>query len=190
MLISVTVDLKPLVPYALEKGYEWVESITLELEKVVGSIILSALRVNLNGWEEVIKDSCEFWHVTSSDLKQDLVKYLDGPELPQVDLVIFPAIKGSGGAFRLIAGVALIGLSFLIPGSGFLLNMGVAFALGGVIELLTPKQQDKDKDRQSSYLFSSAQRNTQDSDPVPLLFGTYMMTGIPVLSQDISQAVP
>lgn len=184
------VDLSNMIPFALSLGFVWEESIILETEVMTGQLMLSALRVNLEGWEQVVKESCEFWHITSQDFTQDIVKYLGGPSLPQTDITIFPAIQGSGGVFRLIAGVAMIGLSFLIPGSGFLLNMGIAFALGGVIELLTPKQTDKDKESNSSYLFSSAQRNTQDSDPIPLLFGTYLMTGIPILSQDISQAVP
>lgn len=188
MLINI--DLISLIPFALSNGYIWDSSITLDIEQPTGRLILSSLRVNLEGWEKVIIESCEYWHITSQDFLKDFVPYLDGPELPQSDITIFPAVQGGGGVFRLIAGVAMIGLSFLIPGSGFLLNMGIAFALGGVIELLTPKQQNKDKDRQSSFLFSSAQRNTQDSDPIPLLVGTYLMTGIPVISQDISQAVP
>ena len=81
---------------------------------------------------------------------------LDAEELHEPaggsDIAIVPVIGGAGAVGRIVAGVALVGLSLLTAGatvgllglaapfaiSPILVGVGASLALGGVAELLTP----------------------------------------------------
>lgn len=101
--------------------------------------------------------------------------------LGSADLHIIPVIEGQGALGRLIAGIALIGVSFLIPGAGISLigaisitansvfGVGLALALGGVAQLLSPTP--KAEKRDSSNLFGGVQSTTVQGSPVPLIYG-------------------
>ena len=114
---------------------------------------------------------------------------------------IAPVMVGAGGTMgaigRIIAGVALIGLSF-IPGIGALavslmVGVGASLALGGVASLLTPtpnissvglggsiggtaagplaSTRETELDPQKSYSFSGIQNTSRQGTPVPIIYG-------------------
>jgi predicted phage tail protein len=110
------------------------------------------------------------------------------------DFHIVPAIAGSkqGGLGKLIAGILLIGVAFwmgpttAIFGSvtwGNVAGIGLAMALAGLSQLLTP--QPKKKKKNDSFTFNGAVNTTDQGVPVPLVYGR-TMTGSVVLSAGIS----
>ena len=109
-----------------------------------------------------------------------------------------PVVAGAGAVGRIIAGVALIALSFgiatLAAGaalagtlSGFALQAiawgtqagllaGIGLAIGGVAQLLTPTPKvpqgaDKQDDPRKSYSFSGIQNTSRAGTPVPIVYG-------------------
>jgi len=91
------------------------------------------------------------------------------------EIKIIPVIAGAGGVFKAIAGVVLIGLSF-IPGFQFLGVIGAGLLLNGVAQLLTPVQKlsntrEDPGDPRKSYGFSSVQNTSRQGTPVPIVYG-------------------
>jgi predicted phage tail protein len=97
-----------------------------------------------------------------------------------------PVVAGAGAVGRIIAGIALIALSFLIiplgiaaAGAGIATAVGLAGAsllLGGVAQLLTPTPKvaqgaDKQDDPRKSYSFSGIQNTSRAGTPVPIVYG-------------------
>jgi predicted phage tail protein len=109
-----------------------------------------------------------------------------------------PVVAGAGAVGRIIAGIALIALSFGIASlaagaalagslSGFALQAiafgtqagllaGIGLALGGVAQLLTPTPKvpqgaDKQDDPRKSYSFSGIQNTSRQGVPVPIVYG-------------------
>jgi predicted phage tail protein len=109
-----------------------------------------------------------------------------------------PVVSGAGAVGRIIAGVALIALSFGIASlaagaalagslSGFALQAiafgtqaglfaGIGLALGGVAQLLTPtptvpQGADTQDDPRKSYSFSGIQNTSRQGVPVPIVYG-------------------
>lgn len=109
---------------------------------------------------------------------------------------IVPVVAGAGAVGRIVAGVALIALSF-IPGVGalgasLLLGVGASLALGGVAQLLTPTPTlptgtDSPNDPRRSYSFSSIQNTSRQGTPVPICYGE-IITGSVVISAGIDIA--
>jgi predicted phage tail protein len=99
----------------------------------------------------------------------------------QQQIKIVPVLAGAGATGRIIAGVALIALSF-IPGIGALavslmVGVGASLVLGGVAELISPVPvlknpgKDSDKDPRKSYSFSGVQNTSRQGVPVPVVYG-------------------
>ena len=91
---------------------------------------------------------------------------------------IVPKIMGSGGkAFgwlQVIAGAALVGLSFTPFGAGLAMGAGIGLMIGGAASLLmpTPKLGEQDEDgNRASYGFGGAVTTVAQGNPVPLLYG-------------------
>jgi predicted phage tail protein len=116
----------------------------------------------------------------------------------QAPISFVPVVAGAGAVGRIIAGVALIALSFgiatLAAGaalagslSGFALQAiafgtqaglfaGIGLAIGGVAQLLTPTPKvpqgvDKQDDPRKSYSFSGIQNTSRAGTPVPIVYG-------------------
>lgn len=111
------------------------------------------------------------------------------------EIKIVPVLAGAGAAARIIAGVALIALSFgagtLIAGAAlagqlagtalqvaaFAVNtgalIGATLALGGIAQLLTPTPEtDQDtQDPRKSFSFSGIQNTSRQGTPVPIVYG-------------------
>ena len=104
-----------------------------------------------------------------------------------------PVTTGAGAVARIIAGVALVALSF-IPGIGALgvalmQGVGASLALGGVAQLLTPtptvpQGADSQDDPRKSYSFSGIQNTSRQGTPLPRVYGR-MIVGSVVASAGI-----
>ncbi len=119
----------------------------------------------------------------------------------QEDIHIVPVISGAGGnnTFKILAGVALIGLAFATGGGslaaitaakGFtaakvMLSVGVSLTLQGVSGVLfpLPKPQEfkSEQDPQLSFSFSGTQNTSRAGTPVPIVYGE-IITGSVVIS--------
>lgn len=100
---------------------------------------------------------------------------------------VVPKIMGAGGdAFgwlQVIAGAALVGLSF-VPGlqafAPALISAGVGLMIGGAASLLMPTpelgQQDEDGNR-ANYGFGGAVTTVAQGNPVPILIGERYVGG-------------
>ena len=116
-----------------------------------------------------------------------------------------PVVTGAGAVGRIIAGVALIALSFGIASlaagaalagslSGFALQAiafgtqagllaGIGLALGGVAQLLTPTPKvpqgaDNQDDPRKSYSFSGIQNTSRQGVPVPIVYGETLVGSV------------
>ena len=112
---------------------------------------------------------------------------------------IVPVLTGAGGGVgRIIAGVALVAFSLLLPGVGAAIGgaamtqiglIGGALILGGVSRLLTPTPQvptgpDSNQDPRKSYSFSGVQQTSRQGVPVPICYGR-VLVGSVVISAGI-----
>lgn len=124
----------------------------------------------------------------------------------QQEIKIVPVVAGAGATGRIIAGVALIALTFgigAIASAGVTLGglagigtvgtafvgVGVSLVLGGVAQLLTPVPTlptgiDSNQDPRKSYSFSGIQQTSRAGVPVPICYGE-VLTGSVVISAGI-----
>ena len=98
------------------------------------------------------------------------------------------AVAGAGAVGRIIAGVALLAIGFLVPGIGalgvkILIGVGASLVLGGVAQLLTPVPQmptgaNTDQDPRKSYSFSGIQQTSRQGVPVPIVYGETLVGSV------------
>lgn len=129
------------------------------------------------------------------------------------EIKIVPVIVGAGGGGgSILAGIALIGLSFISLGAGtafagiggstllggtaaagigstFLATTGAALVLGGVAQLISPTPSipqgpDTQQDPRKSFSFSGIQNTSRGGTPVPIVYGK-TLTGSVVISAGI-----
>jgi predicted phage tail protein len=104
---------------------------------------------------------------------------------------IIPVVAGAGAVGRIIAGVALLAIGFLVPGIGalgvqLLVGVGASLVLGGVAQLLTPvprtvppgSTSDTVKDPRKSYSFSGIQNTSRQGLPVPIVYGETLVGSV------------
>lgn len=114
----------------------------------------------------------------------------------QQEIKIIPVVAGAGTVGRIIAGVALIALSFIAPFAGVALlpgltigslvfGVGASLVLGGVAQLLTPvptlnqpSLTDTAKDPRKSYSFSGIQQTSRAGVPVPIVYGETLVGSV------------
>jgi predicted phage tail protein len=96
-----------------------------------------------------------------------------------------PVVSGAGAVARIIAGVALVAFSLLLPGVGAVIGgalmtkiglLGGALILTGIAQLLTPtptvpQGADTQDDPRKSYSFSGIQNTSRQGVPVPIVYG-------------------
>ena len=128
-------------------------------------------------------------------------------ELGSADLHIVPVLAGSGGRGglgKVIAGVFLIGAAFFFPGTiaaigtstglgitaGQVAGLGVALALSGLGQMLSPAPKSGNSKDQSSYLFDGGANVTTEGGPVPLVYGRFrvnpVLVGVGLSTEDIA----
>ena len=105
---------------------------------------------------------------------------------------IVPVLAGAGAVGRIIAGVALLAVGFLVPGIGALgvqliVGVGASLVLGGVAQLLTPVPQvyapgasgtNSEQDPRKSYSFSGIQNTSRQGVPVPIVYGETLVGSV------------
>ena len=184
-----------------------------QLAKFIGKRVLEAdvataaeavrmLVANFPGLEKHMAD--QYYRVTvgTYDLGLDEIHDPAG----QQDIKIVPVIAGAGGAGAKIAiGVALIALSFAIPGLAFsavlagqiasgvgnailvagqiIGAVGLSLTIGGVSQLLTPVPKvaqgtDTDNDPRKTYNFSGIQQTSRQGVPVPCVYGLTLVGSV------------
>jgi len=126
-------------------------------------------------------------------------------------MVLAPIPTGRGGAGKILAGVAIVALSFVTAGatiglfglaapiavSSILAPVGVALIFGGVAQLLTPTPKmpnvsgsvgggpssGRSREEQlKSFTFDKSNANSLQGEVVPVLYGERIIGTLPVLS--------
>jgi predicted phage tail protein len=176
------------------------------LAKFIGKRVLEAdvssaaeaVRFLLANWPELERHMADqHYRVSLGDY--DLVEdELHDPAGKQ-PIKIVPVVTGAGAVGRIIAGAALIALSFVIiplgiaaAGAGIATmvgGIGASLVLGGVAQLLTPTPTlslgtDSPNDPRKSYSFSGIQNTSRQGTPVPIVYGE-MLVGSVVISAGI-----
>lgn len=121
-------------------------------------------------------------------------------------LVLAPIPAGRGATGQIIAGVALVAFSLLLPGVGAAIGgaamtkiglLGGALIFGGVAQLLTPTPKmpnvegavggavtsgRSESEQLKSFTFDKSNANTLQGEVVPVLYGERIVGSLPVLS--------
>ncbi len=189
-----------------------------QLAKFIGKRVLEAdissaaesvkfLIANFPGVEQHIAQNHYRVQVAGTDLALEEVGLPIGAD----DVKLIPVVGGAGGkgAWKIIAGVTLIGVAILAPGAGFGLgssfgfgagagagfwagaaafagNIGVALVLSGVADMLTPtpKTPEFEDDPINSFSFSGVQNTGRAGTAVPVCYGE-VLTGSVVISAEL-----
>jgi predicted phage tail protein len=178
-----------------------------QLAKFIGSRVLEAdvataaeavrmLAANFPGLEKHMADQHYRVTVGSYDLTLDEIHDPAG----QQDIKIMPVIAGAGGVERILAGIAIVALSFgigaiasagvALGGLGGIGTIGTAFVgigasliLGGVAQLLAPVPKvpqgpSSDNDPRKTYNFSGIQQTSRQGVPVPCVSGLTLVGSV------------
>lgn len=172
------------------------------LAKFIGQRILKAdvataaeaVRFLLANWPEVERHMAQHSYrvqVDRDDLPVDTEPEQLHYPVGQSEIKIIPVVAGAGAAGRIIAGVALVAASFLIPGSAAIIGIGLksltagiglSLALGGVAQLLTPVpklgKEDSASDPRKSFSFSGIQNTSRQGVPVPIIYGETLVGSV------------
>ena len=105
-------------------------------------------------------------------------------------LKVVPIVQGTGAWGKIIAGAALAVVGFFIPVVGAAVtSMGLALAMGGISQLLAPRQQGKatpeKAQNQPSQAFDGAVNTMGQGGPVPLGYGR-LLVGSQIISVGFS----
>ena len=172
------------------------------LAKFIGHRVLEAdvataaeaVRFLLANWPELEG------HMNDQHYRVSVGKYdLEAEELHHpagaAPISFVPVVAGAGAVARIIAGIALVAFSLLLPGVGAAIGgaamtkigiLGGALILGGVAQLLTPtptvpQGADTQDDPRKSYSFSGVQNTSRQGTPLPRVYGE-MVVGSVVVS--------
>ena len=162
-----------------------------KLAKFIGHRVLEAdvasaaeaVRFLLANWPELeahMNDQHYRVSVGTYDLEPEELHHPAGA----APISFVPVVSGAGATGRIIAGIALIALSF-IPGFAawagptayaLITGVGASLVLGGVAQLLTPTPKvaqgaDTQDDPRKSYSFSGIQNTSRQGVPVPIVYG-------------------
>lgn len=160
---------------------------TLEADVASAAEAVRFLVSNFPQVEKYMSDKHYKLSVGSYDLTLDELHDPAG----QQEIKIIPVVAGSGGAgLRILAGIALVALSFVSFGTAAFAGVGVAgafgstalfgigasLALGGVAQLISPvptvsQGPGSDNDPRKTYNFSGIQQTSRQGVPVPVVYG-------------------
>jgi predicted phage tail protein len=170
------------------------------LAKFVGSRVLEAdistaaeavrfLVANFEGLEQHMADK-HYRVITHTSLAADELHDITNVEA----IKIVPVIEGSGAIGRILAGIALIAISFFVPFvAPILFGLGASLVLGGVAQLITPvprvaQGENSTSDIKKSYNFSGIQQTSRAGTPVPLVYGKTLVGSV-VISAGIGNEI-
>jgi len=172
------------------------------LAKFIGKRVLhadvssaaEAVRFLITNWPHLEAHMADQYYRVSLDTEDITSDDLHNP-IGQETIKITPVLAGAGAVGRIIAGVALIALSF-VPGlqgaalfgskimaGTVLFGIGTSLALGGVAQLLSPVPQmptgmDSQQDPRKTYSFSGIQNTSRQGIPVPVCYGETIVGSI------------
>ena len=186
-----------------------------QLAKFIGSRVIEAdvataaeavrmLVANFPGLEKHMADQHYRVTVGTYDLALDEIHDPVG----QQDIMIAPVLAGAGGGFgKVLLGIGLIAISFLLPGAGafgttslfgvsaaqggaFLAGIGTSLSLvgaslilGGVAQLISPVPKvpqgpSSDNDPRKTFNFSGIQQTSRQGVPVPCVYGLTLVGSV------------
>lgn len=166
-----------------------------KLAKFIGKRVLEAdvasaaetVRFLVTNWPALEKHMVDQHYRVSVGGYDLTVDELHDPAGAQ-EIKIVPVVAGAGAVGRIIAGVALLAVGFLVPGIGalgvqLLVGVGASLVLGGVAQLLTPVPQipqgaNTDQDPRKSYSFSGVQQTSRQGIPVPICYGETLVGSV------------
>jgi predicted phage tail protein len=176
---------------------------TFEAEVSSAAQAMRFLVVNFPQLEKHMVDRYYKVAVGDWELTEEELTYPNGQE----DIKIIPVVGGAGRGFgRFLLGVALIGVGIFAPAAGVGLggsgmtfgttsgalswgaaaaavgNIGIALALTGVAEMLTPVEKitTQEQDPRLSFNFSGIQNTSRAGVAVPVIYGTTLTGSITV----------
>jgi predicted phage tail protein len=164
----------------------------IELMACSTTDIIKGLEANFPNFRQYVIDKHFKLFKVNKERKQSINLDEDMLQDPigNYDFVLCPAtgLSGSGGVFRVIAGIALIGLTFFVPFlQPFGFGIGASLLLGGLAEIISPKSKTpKEQEKLDSYLFNNASKTDYYNAPVPCLFGERIVLNPPLLSQSLT----
>ena len=179
-----------------------------QLAKFIGKRVLEAdvataaeavrmLVANFPGLEQHMAE--QYYRVTVGTYDLDLNEIHD--PAGQQDIKIAPVVAGAGATFKIILGVALFALAtFATAGGGAIFgaaiaknigclaaaqSFGVALALGGVAQLITPVPKvpqgpGTDNDPRKTFNFSGIQQTSRQGVPVPCVYGLTLVGSVTI----------
>ena len=139
------------------------------------------LIVNFPGVQEHMVE--QFYCVKAGSYTLDDETQLHYPAGLTEEIKIIPVVQGAGAVGRIIAGVALVVASFIIPGSavflgiglkGLAFSIGTSLVLGGVAQLLAPTPGSFNRDERdptASRIFSGVSNVSRAGVPLPVVYG-------------------
>ena len=178
-----------------------------QLAKFIGKRVLEAdvataaeavrmLVANFPGLEKHMADQHYRVTVGTYDLTLDEIHDPAG----QQDIMIVPVMAGAGAVGRILAGIAIVALSFgigalasagvTLGGIGGIGTIGTAFVgigasliLGGVAQLLSPVPKvpqgaGSDNDPRKTFNFSGIQQTSRQGVPVPCVYGLTLVGSV------------
>ena len=174
---------------------------TLEAEVHSAGQAIRFLVVNFPQLEAHMADRYYKVLVGDWEIKEEEINYPNGQE----DIRIVPIVGGEGGrgTRQFLLGAAFIGIGILSGGAtlgaggftgvGFLGgatavigNIGIALALTGLSQMLTPVEdiKEEEQDPRRSFNFSGIQNTSRAGAPVPVIYGQTMVGSV-VISANI-----
>lgn len=178
-----------------------------KLAKFIGKRVLQAdvataaeaVRFLVTNWPELEKHMADQYYrvsVGTYDLSQDELHDPAG----QQEIKIVPVVAGAGAVGRIIAGIAIIALSFgigAIASAGVTLGglagigtvattfvgIGATLVLGGIAQLISPVPtiqtgSDTDQDPRKSFSFSGIQNTSRQGVPLNVVYGETIVGSI------------
>ena len=164
----------------------------------------SALKHTVEGFEDFIRDQARLGMRYAIFRNRVNVGETDFTLSGTTEIRIVPIVAGSknGGLFTTIAGVALVVVGAVASAFGQawigapLIKIGIAMAIGGVIQLLSPVPKSSSQQEQAvtenkpSYLFNGAFNSTQQGLPVPVIYGKMLVGSSVVAIGTWAEAIP
>ncbi len=164
----------------------------------------SALKNTVDGFEEFIRDQARKGLRYAIFRNRENVGEDRFALSGTTEIRIVPVIAGSksGGLFQTIFGVVLVAVGAVASAFGQawigvpLMQIGVAMAIGGVIQMLSPVPKSSSQQEQAvtenkpSYLFNGAFNSTQQGLPVPVVYGQMLVGSSVVAIGTWAEAIP
>ncbi len=137
-----------------------------------------ALCSQIKGFKKVFRNAD--WHVFVNRIGVGIDE-CDLQGAKRID--IYPRLRGAGGVFKAIAGVALVAVG-VVMGNPYVTTFGASLLLGGIAQMIAPTPKAPNLgDRQgventTSHHFDGAANRSAVGLPVPVVYGKMLIGSI------------